>query len=456
MTDRSQTAHFSPATASSAATRLGKLRRLQRISDRDGFIRVAAIDHPENYLAALRRRPRRQVRFEEVVESKLELVAGMADHCTAVLVDPVWSFGQGVLTGAIPGDVGIISGLERLLLDRRHVRDRHRGPRARGPCRCSRSSEQTPPSSWCSTARSSQDIATEQHALVRRLADECDRLELPLVVEPLWYALPGEDPADPGVRRAAVRGHRPIGRDLRAAGRRRDEGRVPGCGRHGRGGSRRGAGLRRTGLGHRRALGAAVGLGDLRPVRHPAPDRGRCRRLWLHGRPGDLGRCRGSLRRGHPRGRRGHRVRPARPARRTCCASTAAAGARPDRSARLSSCCPPTGTRPIGDDRLGGRRAGRVGQVDPGPGTGGATWRRAARPRHGDQPAARRAGSDPGPGRALERPGPPRPAAAGPLRDVAGRGRRPGRRRDRAGRAVHGRAPRRTRVDAGCWRRWHL
>ena len=29
----------------------GKLRRLQRISDTDGFIRVAAIDHPENYLA---------------------------------------------------------------------------------------------------------------------------------------------------------------------------------------------------------------------------------------------------------------------------------------------------------------------------------------------------------------------------------------------------------------------
>ena len=52
-----------------------------------------------------------------------------------------------------------------------------------------------------------EDIATEQHALVRRLADECDRLELPLVVEPLWYALPGEDAGRP--RRTPRSGSRP-------------------------------------------------------------------------------------------------------------------------------------------------------------------------------------------------------------------------------------------------------
>ena len=42
------TSHLAPVRS---AAQLGKLRRLQRISDADGFIRVAAIDHPENYLA---------------------------------------------------------------------------------------------------------------------------------------------------------------------------------------------------------------------------------------------------------------------------------------------------------------------------------------------------------------------------------------------------------------------
>ncbi len=199
MTDWSPTAHFSPATASSAASRLGKLRRLQRISDRDGFIRVAAIDHPENYLL-LFDDDLSQVAFDEVVESKLELVAGMAGHCTAVLVDPVWSFGQGVLTGAIPGDVGLISGLERLYWSEAtfatatEVREHWTVP--------------VLAQLGADAAKlvvfyreELADIATAQHELVRRLADECDRLELPLVVEPLWYALPGEDAADPGVRR---------------------------------------------------------------------------------------------------------------------------------------------------------------------------------------------------------------------------------------------------------------
>jgi tagatose-1,6-bisphosphate aldolase len=184
---------------SSTATRLGKLRRLQRISDRDGFIRVAAIDHPENYLLLFDADLSR-VRFDEVVESKLELIAGMADHCTAVLVDPVWSFGQGVLTGAIPGSVGIISGLERLYWSEAtfatatEVRERWTVP--------------VLAQLGADAAKlvvfyreELTDVAAEQHALVRRIADECDRLEVPLVVEPLWYALPGEDPADPGVQR---------------------------------------------------------------------------------------------------------------------------------------------------------------------------------------------------------------------------------------------------------------
>jgi tagatose-1,6-bisphosphate aldolase len=198
----SQETRFSPTAPSSAATRLGKLRRLARISDADGFVRVAAIDHPENYLLLFDDDLSR-VGFEEVVESKLELVAGMAPHCTAVLVDPVWSFGQAVLTGAVPGDVGIISGLERLywsdaaFATATKVRERWTVPvLARLGADAAKlvvfyREELT-------------DIAADQHALVRRIAAECDDVEVPLVVEPLWYPLPGEDAADPGVRRERV------------------------------------------------------------------------------------------------------------------------------------------------------------------------------------------------------------------------------------------------------------
>lgn len=190
------------SSLTASADRLGKLRRLQRIADADGFVRVAAIDHPENYLALFDQDIER-VGFEEVVESKLELLEGMAAHCSAVLVDPVWSFGQGVYTQAIPGSVGIISGLERLAYT----------PTGFGTETVVREHWTVPQLVRLGADAAKlvvfyreelADVSATQHALVSRLAAECDDAELPLVVEPLWYPLPGEDPADPAVRTARV------------------------------------------------------------------------------------------------------------------------------------------------------------------------------------------------------------------------------------------------------------
>jgi tagatose-1,6-bisphosphate aldolase len=181
---------------------LGKLRRLQRMSDADGFIRVAAIDHPENYLA-LFDTDLSTVTDEEVVLSKLELLTAMAAESTAVLVDPVWSFGHGVLSAAIPASVGILSGLERLAYS----------PEGFGTETVLRDHWTVP-----TLARLGADgaklvvfyrselteVSAAQHDLVERTIAECAREQLPLVVEPLWYPLKGETLDDPAVRAARV------------------------------------------------------------------------------------------------------------------------------------------------------------------------------------------------------------------------------------------------------------
>src|SRR4051795_11950870 len=96
---------------SPTAASVGLHRRLARISGRDGLIRTIAIDHPDTYLL-LFDQDTSAVSFEEVVESKLGMIAGLSRHPTSVLADPVWSFGQSVVTGPLPGDVGLISGIE--------------------------------------------------------------------------------------------------------------------------------------------------------------------------------------------------------------------------------------------------------------------------------------------------------------------------------------------------------
>ena len=74
---------------------IGLHRRLARICDAAGHIRTMAIDHPENYLR-LFDADLDAVSFEEVVESKLDMLRVLSRHATSVLVDPVWSFGQSV------------------------------------------------------------------------------------------------------------------------------------------------------------------------------------------------------------------------------------------------------------------------------------------------------------------------------------------------------------------------
>ena len=92
---------------------LGKLRSLTRISTEDGFIATLAVDHPENYLALIDPDWTR-VSSADATRSKLELIAAVAPHASALLVDPLWSLAQGIVTGVIPASVGVITGIEAL------------------------------------------------------------------------------------------------------------------------------------------------------------------------------------------------------------------------------------------------------------------------------------------------------------------------------------------------------
>ena len=203
---------------------LGKLRRLARISDQDGFIKVAAIDHPDTYLM-LFDDDISSVSFEEVVESKLELIEAMSPHATAMLLDPVWSIGQAVAGGALPRDVGLISGLE----------DLYYTPET-SPVGFDTELRLKPNWSPAKLAALGSDAAKlvvftrhddpperseHLHATVREVARECTALQLPLVVEPLWFPRPGESLADPQVaaRRtesviASARSFREAGADV--------------------------------------------------------------------------------------------------------------------------------------------------------------------------------------------------------------------------------------------------
>ena len=181
---------------------LGKIRSLTRISTTDGFIATLAIDHPENYLGLLDPDWRR-VTSAEVTRSKLELIAAVARHANALLVDPLWSMGQGIVTGVIPGDVGIITGIESLS----YQADGGFGTKTAVREHWTVEKIKTLGADgvkmvvwWRPDAADVDDI----RRTVEGLVNDCEQHQIPLILEPLWYPAEGQDPTGEAARKERV------------------------------------------------------------------------------------------------------------------------------------------------------------------------------------------------------------------------------------------------------------
>jgi tagatose-1,6-bisphosphate aldolase len=182
---------------------LGLRRRLTRLTTADGFFFVAALDHPENYLALFDTDISR-VSHDTVVRSKLELAAHLAPHASALLLDPVWSLGQAIATATLPRNTGAISSIELLAYTPQGFGLETRLRPEWTPEKIARAGVDGV--KVYLSYRAELDVVASQRALIGDLAARCHAVGLPLVVEPIWYPLPGEDAADPAVqaRRAAA------------------------------------------------------------------------------------------------------------------------------------------------------------------------------------------------------------------------------------------------------------
>ena len=178
---------------------LGIVRRLTRLATTDGFLCIAAMDHPENYVALFDKDISR-VPHETVVRSKLELATELARHASGLLLDPVWSLGQAIATRTLPGTVGLIVPIEQLRYTPQGF-DLETRLRPKWTPEKIAAIGADGVKLYLSYRADIADVAAEQRKLVADLASACRAQQLPLIVEPIWYPLPGEDPTEPAVRR---------------------------------------------------------------------------------------------------------------------------------------------------------------------------------------------------------------------------------------------------------------
>ena len=183
----------------------GKVRALQRVTSNDGYFMVCALDHLSDFVELLGP-DLSKISFAEVVRAKDAIIRAVAPSVSAVLIDPHYGLGHLGVSGAVPRDVGLMSPLED---EDYRIPPGPRRTRLRvgwGMAQIKASGADVAKLLWFFRPDGDQATADAQRALVADLVRQSEELSLPLVVEPIWYPLPGEDSSTQEWKAARVRG----------------------------------------------------------------------------------------------------------------------------------------------------------------------------------------------------------------------------------------------------------
>ena len=181
----------------------GKIRRLQQCATDQGVFSILAVDHRQSLRRALSPDDPDGVPEESLVEFKRAVVAALAPAASAVLLDPEYGAEQVIATGVLPGATGLIVALERTGYagdSTARVSDVLPGWDAERAVHIGASGVKL-----LVYYHPDSPTASQAESLVRQVAAACDKVALPLFLEPITFS---PDPAharlSPQGRRRAV------------------------------------------------------------------------------------------------------------------------------------------------------------------------------------------------------------------------------------------------------------
>ncbi|MEM9439080.1 MAG: tagatose 1,6-diphosphate aldolase [Pseudomonadota bacterium] len=169
----------------------GKLRGLQKVTSADGFFLTCALDHGDDYRELIDP-DLGKVPYERTVESKLRLIETLSPHVSSFLLDPEYAAAHAILSGKLSRDTGLMVCVEE--------EGGYLGTGPRGETRYRKnwnaSKIKKMGGDMCKLLwyfRPDGPIDQVQRDIVAKLVKDCANISLPLVVEPIWNPLEGED-----------------------------------------------------------------------------------------------------------------------------------------------------------------------------------------------------------------------------------------------------------------------
>ncbi len=175
---------------------IGKIRGLQQISTAEGIFIICAMDHRGSLQAMIEKEQVEEVDYQEMVERKLELCAALAPYASAVLLDPNYGAAQCIVSGALPGNTGLLVSIE--------ATGYQSDPQGRITTLLDGWSVEKIKRMGASAVKilvyyrpDLAEVANKQLKTIEKVAQECLKHDLPFLVEPVTYAAQGEDAESP-------------------------------------------------------------------------------------------------------------------------------------------------------------------------------------------------------------------------------------------------------------------
>jgi len=171
---------------------LGKLRGLQQISDVRGIFTMCAMDHRGSMQRLINKADPDQVGPDTLTQYKLDLTETLGPDSTAVLLDPIYGAAQAIAGGALPGDTGLLVSLE----ETGYESDAQGRVTTLLPDWSVEKIKRMGASAVKILLYYRPDLAenaARQRAVTRAVADDCDRADIPFLLEPIAYPVSEAD-----------------------------------------------------------------------------------------------------------------------------------------------------------------------------------------------------------------------------------------------------------------------
>jgi tagatose 1,6-diphosphate aldolase len=183
----------------------GKWQRLRSLTDEQGRFKMLAIDQRDSLRRALARatgQEPREVTAADLTKAKALVTKALAPYATAVLTDPVYGYPPSI--EHLPPRVGLLLAYEET------------GFEAAGPARKGRKSQLIEGWSVEQAQRAgadavklliyyhpdaSEEVCKHQQELVQRVGEECERADIPFLLEVVSYPLEEDSSDTPGFAR---------------------------------------------------------------------------------------------------------------------------------------------------------------------------------------------------------------------------------------------------------------